>query len=130
MNRTTVIVLSFSSLLFAGAQIPASAQTPSPPLAYTMAPAAAASAQPAPAPASRFVGIRAVRCARLFELSNEDRAAAAMFYIGYEASRFGAGAINVGALPTMESMALSYCSAFPDRPAYEGFAQAYALTGR
>lgn len=124
MNRTTVIVLSLSGLLFAGAQIPASAQTP--PAAV---PAAAPSAQPPATPASRFVGIRDVRCARLFELSNEDRAAAAMFYIGYAASRVGAGAINVGALRTLETMALSYCAAFPDRPAYEGFAQAYALTG-
>ena len=129
MKRTTVIVLSFSGFLFAGAQIPALAQTPSAPPPAAV-PAAAPSAQPAPAaPASRFVGIREVRCARLFELSNEDRAAAAMFYIGYEASRAGAGAINIGGLRTLESMALSYCAAFPDRPAYEGFAQAYALTG-
>ena len=59
---------------------------------------------------SRWVGILGARCSRLLELSNEDRAAATMFYIGYQARLQGAGAINVAALGSLTSLAVSPCA--------------------
>jgi hypothetical protein len=70
-----------------------------------------------------------VPCSRFLQLSQEDRAAASMFYLGYQASRLGAGDINVSGLGSMVSLADSYCQAFPDRPAAEAFAAAYRMTG-
>jgi hypothetical protein len=58
-------------------------------------------------------------------LSADDRAAATMFYIGYEANRFRAGAINVGLIPSIGSMAVDFCSAEPNRPVADVFAEAY-----
>jgi len=131
MNGKIAAVL-LSGLLFACVQAPppaAVAQSPpAPPPAPTPPPAAAA---PAPGPLSeavreqRIVDIRAAGCDGLLGLYNDDRIAAAMFYIGYQASRFGSRTINVGRIPTVGRLALSYCEARPDRPVTEAFAQAY-----
>lgn len=116
-----------SGLLFACTQAP-----PPPPAAPPPAPVATAAAVPATTAeaADRFVPIRRVPCERLLQLSNEDRAAAAMFYMGYQASRSGATAINVPNIPSMVALAISYCTAYPDRPATEGFAYAYSVSRR
>ena len=90
-------------------------------------PAAAQPAAAAAVPAARWVSIRAVSCARLLELSDEDRAAASMFYHGYQASRSGARNINVGGLGNLEALVLRYCTAYPDRPVVEAFKEVYAL---
>jgi hypothetical protein len=123
-----VATILLSGLLFACAQPQPPAPPPPPP-----APPPAQAAVPPPAPqqpANRFVPIRAVNCARLIQLSNEDRATAAMFYMGYQASRVGATAINVGQIPSMVHLALEYCTAYPDRRATEAFAYAYSVTRR
>src|ERR1700730_12442258 len=94
-------------------------QTPPPTTASPPPPAPAPAAAPAPVaeapPANRRVSIRAVRCARLLELPEDDRAAASLFYIGYQASSLRAKTINVGAIPDAEARALSYCEAHPNR---------------
>jgi hypothetical protein len=61
------------------------------------------------------------------ELSAEDRAAASMFYHGYQASRSGRREINVGGLGNLEALVLRYCTAYPDRPVVEAFREVYAL---
>jgi len=66
----------------------------------------------------------------LLELSPDDRAAASLFYTGYQAARFGSRAINVAAIPNAEQWAESYCAEHPDRPAVEAFRQAYRQTLR
>ena len=99
-----------------GAVQPAASPPPPPP------PAAAA-----PVPAERWVRIRAVPCSRLTELSDEDRAAASMFYLGYQASRAGARQINVGGLGHVQAQVLSYCVAYPDRPVVDAYREVYAL---
>jgi hypothetical protein len=114
-------VALMSGLLFTCAQAHAQTQSPAP----QNAPAQAAAAT---APADRFVPIRAVNCARLLQLPNDDRSVAAMFYMGYQASRVGATAINVGQIPSLVSLALGYCATYPDRPATEAFAYAYSVT--
>ena len=137
MNSKTTAVL-LSGLLFACAQTPQAAapSAPFPPAAS--APATAAGAAPAPAPAqpsaaksaptNHIVNIREARCQGLVRLSPEDRAAASMFYIGYQASRLRATTINVGVIPSIEDQALIYCQENPDEPVAQAFAQAYLRT--
>jgi hypothetical protein len=90
-------------------------------------PAAAQPAPPAAEAAARWVRIRAVPCSRLLELSDEDRAAASMFYHGYEASRRGTREINVNGLGHVGALVLSYCTAYPDRPVVDAYREVYAL---
>lgn len=116
-GRTGIALLS--GLLFICAPVPAPAQAP-PPAPVAEAP---------PPPVDRWVAIRIAPCRRYLELPQEDRAAASMFYLGYQASRVGAWDINVSGIRSIVSLATSYCQAFPDRPAAEAFAQAYRLTG-
>lgn len=127
MNGKIGVVL-LSGLLFACVQAPPpnTAAAPPPPPVAAPAPAPVAEAPPA----NRFVSIRGARCSRLLELPEDDRAAASLFYIGYQASRLGARTINVGRIPDAEARALSYCEANPNRAAVDAFRQAYLRTLR
>jgi hypothetical protein len=58
-------------------------------------------------------------------LAPDDRAAATMFYIGYQASRFRARTIDVALIASIEAQALTYCEENPDRPVVQAFAEAY-----
>jgi hypothetical protein len=118
-GKTAVVLLA--GLLFACTQPPEAAAPPAP------APVAAPPPAAAPAPTDHIVNIRGASCAALLALSPDDRADATMFYLGYQASRYGARTINVNAIGSMESVALSYCAAFPDRPAAAAFADAFSL---
>ena len=83
-----------------------------------------------PPPSSRWVSIQRATCERLLELSPDARAAASLFYIGYQAARFRSRAINVAAIPDAEEWAENYCAEHPGRPAVEAFRQAYRQTFR
>jgi hypothetical protein len=63
-------------------------------------------------------------------LAPDDRAAASMFYIGYQASRLRASTINVGVIPSIEEQALAYCQEHPKRTVVQAFADAYLQTRR
>jgi len=76
---------------------------PSPPPAPAPVQASAA------APADHIVNIREARCGDLLKLAPDDRAAATMFYIGYQASRFRARTVNVALIPSIEAQALTNC---------------------
>jgi hypothetical protein len=117
----TVVLLG---LLSACAQTAPPAAAPPPP-----APAPAA-VEASPAPVDHFVQIRQARCDTFLGLSAEDRAAASMFYIGYEANRFSASAINVGLIPSIGGMAADFCAADPNRRVADAFAEAYLETRR
>ena len=123
-SKTTALLLS--GLLFA------CAQTQPPQEAAPSAPSTpAASAQPSAAesaPTDHIVNIRRASCQDLLRLAPEDRAAATMFYIGYQASRLRATTINVGVIPNIQAQALTYCQENPDRPVAQAFAQAYLRT--
>jgi hypothetical protein len=124
MNTKPAVVL-LSGLLFACAPPPPAAP-PAPP--------------PAPAPATapvtqgtsvdRFVTIQRATCDAFLTLSDDDRAAAAMFYMGYQASRARAAAVNVGMIPTNIGLATDLCAAEPNRTVASVFAEAYAETRR
>jgi len=127
-GKTACVLLSgvLSGSLCACAQPPdaaAPAPPPPPPVAVA-APAPAAE----PAPSNRWVSIQEATCERLLELSPDDRAAASLFYIGYQAARFRSRTINVGAIPNAEEWAESYCAEHPGQPAVEAFRQAYRQT--
>jgi hypothetical protein len=134
MNAKNALVLLsgvLSGSLCACVQPPSAA-----PAAPTPPPVAAPAPAPAPAPvaeappANRWVSIQGATCKRLLELSPDDRAAASLFYIGYQASRFRSRAINVAAIPSVEEWAENYCAEHPGRSAVEAFRQAYRQTLR
>jgi hypothetical protein len=142
MNGKTAVVL-LSALLAACAQTPppqvadssASSPPPAPAAAPTPPPVPAPSAVPAAAPAEpqaaksaptdHIVNIREASCQNLLRLSPEDRAAASMFYVGYQASHFRARTINVSVIPSIEAQAVAYCQENPNWSAAQAFAQAY-----
>jgi hypothetical protein len=126
MKGKTAIVL-LSGLLFACTQ-PQPPQTAAPPPAPPPAPAPAPTSE-AP-PAERIVTIRRATCQALLDLSPDDRAIASMVYIGYQASRFRSATINVNAIPSMQSLAQTYCAAYPNRTVADAFADAYSLARR
>jgi hypothetical protein len=94
---------------------------PSPPQAQAPTPPAPTAA----APVDHIVNIRGARCEDLLKLEPDDRAAATMFYIGYQASRLRASTINVGVIPSIQEQAIAYCEENPDRTVAQAFAHAY-----
>jgi hypothetical protein len=114
-------VLLLTGLLFACAPPP----PPQPAAVAPAAPALAAAPAPAPAPVNHFVSIQGARCGALLALQPDDRQDASMFYVGYSARRFGSRAINVGMVPSIISIALSYCEAEPNRTVASAFNEAY-----
>src|SRR5258705_2102070 len=133
MNGKTAFVL-FSGLLSgslcACVQPPDATAPAAPPPPPVAAPPPAPAPVAEPTPGDRWVSIQGALCERLLELSPDDRAAAALFYTGYQAARFGSRTINVGAIPNAEEWAESYCAEHPGQPAVEAFRQAYRQTFR
>jgi hypothetical protein len=123
-------VLSGSLCACVQPQEAAAPAAPPPPPVAAPAPAPAPAPATEPPPGDRWVSIRRATCERLLELSPDDRAAASLFYTGYQAARFGSRTINVAAIPDAEESAESYCAEHPDRPAVEAFRQAYRQTLR
>src|SRR5271165_4166736 len=130
-GKTAFVLLSgvLSGSLCACVQPPEAAApaAPPPPVA---APAPAPAPVAEPTPSNRWVSIQRATCERLLELSPDDRAAASLFYIGYQAARFRSRSINVAAIPDAEEWAENYCAEHPGRPAVEAFRQAYRQTFR
>jgi len=122
MNWKAAVVLLLGSLVACvQAQPPAGAPAPPPP-APVAAPAPAEVAAPAVAePSNRRVSIRTATCGTYLQLADDDRAAATMFYVGYQASRLGAKAINVAGIPATEAQAIRYCEAHRNRPVADAF---------
>ena len=88
---------------------------------------------PAPAPAAeapqvdRYVQIRQARCDTFLGLSPDDRAAASMFYIGYEASRYRTSNVNVALIPEIGGMAVNFCEVEPNRRVADAFAESISV---
>jgi hypothetical protein len=131
-GKTAFVLLSgvLSGSLCACVQPPEAAAPAAPPPPQIAAPEPAPAPVAEPTPGNRWVSIRGALCERLLELSPDDRAAAALFYTGYQAARFRSRAINVGAIPDAEAWAYDYCVEHPGRPAVEAFRQAYLQTLR
>ena len=131
-GKTAFVLLSgvLSGSLCACVQPPDAAAPAAPPPPPVAAPAPAPAPVAEPTPGNRWVSIQEATCERLLELSPDDRAAASLFYIGYQAARFRSRAINVAAIPNAEAWADSYCAEHPGRSAVEAFRQAYRQTLR
>ena len=115
-----IATVCLSGLLFGCVPPPPPATAPPPP------PPAPAAAPATPAPTGeRIVSVRGARCERFIELSDEDRQAATMFYIGYQASRLRVGTVNVVSIPSIASLSMNYCLEHRDRPVAEAFAVGY-----
>jgi len=121
MKKPAAVVL-LSGTLFACAQLPAS--TSPPPPAPSPAPAEA------PTPGHPVVAIRVVSCEALLTLTEADRAAASMFYLGYTAERRGLRMIDIAEVGGLEAAALGNCVEHPDQPAANAFMKAFADNGR
>jgi hypothetical protein len=122
MNAKAAVVL-LSGVLFACAPVSPAPAPPPPP--------------PPPAPAAEepmsqhhIVTIRAVSCQALLSLSEDDRASASMFYIGYTAERRKQAKIDVAEVSGLEAAALGYCAAYPNWPAATAFNKAFIDNGR
>jgi hypothetical protein len=99
-------------------QPPAPAPAPMPP-----APAAA----PAPEPTSTTpIPIRSLSCAELLGATDDDRAAASMFFIGYHAALAHLHGLAINQIEAIEEAALTTCAANPTMTAVRAFAQAVA----
>jgi HdeA/HdeB family len=118
MKNTAAIVVLLGLLSACAPPAPAPPPAPPPPPAPAPAPVVAS-------PVDRFVRIGQATCDTFLGLSPEDRAAASMFYIGYEVNRFRAGVINVGLIHSIGSMAVNFCMAEPNRRVADAFAEAY-----
>jgi hypothetical protein len=72
------------------------------------------------------VDIRAAKCQDLMRLAPDDRAAAALFYIGYQASQLRARTINVAVISSIEAQAFIYCQENPGETVAQAFKQAFS----
>src|SRR5215471_13329850 len=123
MNAKAAVVLMSGLVLFACAPPPTPAPVPPPPPPAAPAPDTAMTER-------HIVTIRTVQCDALLKLSEDDRASASMFYIGYTASRRRQAKIDVAEVSGLEAAALGYCTAYPNWPAAAAFYQAFVDNGR
>lgn len=84
---------------------------------------------PAPAPFDAQIApgrwnVERVRCSDLLGASDEDRAAAAMFYYGYLAAKAGIHVIDVSKIDGNVSKVMSQCTASPNLTVPQAFRQA------
>jgi hypothetical protein len=118
ISKLALISLSVV-LLAACAPVPAPAPAPLPP------PPPAAPPPPPPEPVSTApIPIRSLPCSELLGASDDDRAAAAMFFIGYQASRAQIRNLTISQIESIERKALSACAVNPTMPAVRAFAVA------
>jgi hypothetical protein len=84
---------------------------------------------PAPAPSDAQISPRRwnvdrVRCSDLLGASDDDRAAAAMFYYGYLAAKAGIRVIDVGKIDENVGKVMKQCAATPNLTVPQAFRQA------
>lgn len=123
ISKLAVIVLPVL-LLAACAPPPAPAPIPAPARPPTPPPAPEPSASTAPIP------IRTLSCAELLGASDDDRAAASMFFIGYRAALAHVHNLSVSEIEAIERNALSMCAAHQEMPAARAFGAAVVRRGR
>jgi HdeA/HdeB family len=110
----------------------ACAAQPTPPAAppvSSVPPPAATAAAPASPPSEAQVGpgrwnVERVRCSDLLGASDEDRAAAAMFYYGYLAAKAGIRVIDVNRIEANIAKVMQRCVAAPNLTVPQAFRQA------
>ena len=126
-------MISKLTLIALPALLLAACAQPSPPPAPPPAPpphAAAAPPAPEPAASTAPIPIRTLSCAEMLGASDDDRAAASMFFIGYQASSAGVRNLSIAQIQAVEEKALSICAAHPAMPAVRAFRTAVLTRGK
>jgi hypothetical protein len=111
-------------LLAACAPPPAPAPAPAP-----MAPPAPPPPPPEPAVSTAPIPIRSLSCAEMIGASDDDRAAASMFFIGYRAALAQVRNLSIPQIQAIEQKALTICAAHPNLPAARAFGTAVLTRG-
>ena len=106
-------------------------QPPAPPPAPApAAPPPPAAPAPEPAVSTAPIPIRSLSCAELLGASDDDRAAASMFFIGYQAALARVRNLSIAEIQAIEQNALSICAAHPEMTAVRAFHTAVLTRGR
>jgi hypothetical protein len=106
-----------------------------PPPAPAPAPAPAAPPTPPPTPPEPAVSaapipIRTLSCAEMLGATDDDRAAASMFFIGYRAALAQVHNLSIPQIQAIEQKALSICAAHPNLPAARAYGTAVLTRGK
>ena len=129
MIRKTLVAVLLGCSLAACAAPPAPQQQAAPPPAPA-APAPEAAPPPTPRVTSEAQiapgrwDVDRVRCSDLLGASDEDRAAAAMFYYGYLAAKAGIRVIDVNQIDGNIRKVMDQCAAAPNMTVPQAFRQA------
>ena len=124
ISKLTLIALP--ALLLAACAQP----SPPPPAAPPAPPPPAAAPPPEPAASTAPIPLRTLSCAELLGASDDDRAAASMFFTGYQASASGVHNLSIAQIQAIEGKALSICAAHQAMPAARAFHAAVLTRGR
>jgi hypothetical protein len=125
ISKLTLIALPALLLAACAQPSPPPAAAPAP-----MPPPAAAPPPPEAAPSTSPIPIRTLSCAELLGANDDDRAAASMFFIGYQAAASGVHNLSVAQIQAIEGKALSICAAHQAMPAVRAFHTAVVTRGR
>jgi hypothetical protein len=125
ISRLTLIALP--ALLLAACAQPAPPPAPAP---AAPPPAAAPPPTPEPAPSTAPIPIRTLSCAELIGASDDDRAAASMFFIGYQAASAGVRNLSIAEIQAIEEKALSICAAHEQMTAVRAYRTAVVTRGK
>jgi hypothetical protein len=126
MNKEVVAILVACSLA-ACAQPPAPQQQAAPPVPSAPPEAAAPPTPRVTSEAQIAPGrwdVERVRCSDLLGASDDDRAAAAMFYYGYLAAKAGIHVIDVSRIDGNIKKVMDRCAAAPNETVPQAFRQA------
>ena len=126
ISKLAVIALPVL-LLAACAPPPAPAPTPAP---MPAAPPPPQPPPPEPAVSTAPIPIRTLSCAEMLGASDDDRAAASMFFIGYRAALAKVRGLSIPEIEAIEQKALTICAAHPNLPAARAFGTAVLTRGR
>src|SRR5262249_49622905 len=128
-GRTRMIsklaVIALPVLLLAACAPPAPPPAPAP-----TAPPAPPPPPPEPAASTAPIPIRTLSCGDLLGASDDDRAAASMFFIGYRAALAHVRNLSISEIEAIERKALSICATHPAIPAARAFGTAVVTRGR
>jgi hypothetical protein len=113
-------------LLAACAPPPAPAPAPPPPAPAPAPPPPA----PEPAPPTSPIAIRSLSCADLLGAEDDDRAAASMFFIGYQAALAHVRGLSIADIQAIEQKALTICAAHSNFTAVRAFHTAILTRGK
>jgi hypothetical protein len=124
-KQLSAVLLALS--LTASAVQAAPPSTPAAPASAAQPPPTAAAPAPPPPEAQIAPGrwnVERVRCSDLLKASDDDRAAAAMFYYGYLAAKAGLHVIDVDRIEANIAKVMHQCAAAPNLTVPQAFRQA------